>query len=238
MSEGAGQGRSSESAGRDAAALNAAAATAASAPAAAAPASAPAAAALQAAPAGAASPSIDPATFADDLVRRALDAGASAAVVLRPAQVVTAEWVRWKCTYGCAVAAGCLTCPPHSPTPAETRRLLDGYETALLLRFDVRPEREEWRRSAAWVLDTALRLEQELFLAGHHKVLALAGGRPCSRDSACGTPQSCEARERLRPGLAGCGIDVFATSANAGWRLHVVAAENEPYHRHALILVT
>ena len=36
---------------------------------------------------------------------------------------------------------------------------------------------------------------------------------------------------------AGCGIDVFATSANAGWPLRVVAAEGEPYHRYALLLV-
>ena len=41
----------------------------------------------------------------------------------------------------------------------------------------------------------------------------------------------------LRPGLAGCGIDVLATSVNAGWPLEVVAAEGEPYHRYALILV-
>ena len=44
-------------------------------------------------------------------------------------------------------------------------------------------------------------------------------------------------RDGLRLGLAGCGIDVFTTSANAGWPLEVVAAEGEPYHRYALILV-
>ena len=50
-------------------------------------------------------------------------------------------------------------------------------------------------------------------------------------------PETCGSREGLRPGLAGCGIDVFTTSANAGWPLEVVAAEGEPYHRYALILV-
>jgi predicted metal-binding protein len=174
---------------------------------------------------------------AGDLLRRALAAGATAAAVLRPDEVVTAEWVRWKCLYGCPVSGRCLTCPPHSPTPEETRRLLDGYESILVLRFDIRPERSEWLKSAPWVLDTALRLEQELFLLGHHKVFAIAGGRSCELDAACGSPETCTSRERLRPGLAGCGIDVFSTSANAGWPLRVVATEGEPYHRYALLLV-
>ena len=174
---------------------------------------------------------------ADDLVRRALAAGASAAAVLPPDQVVTAEWVRWTCLYGCAAAGRCLTCPPHSPSPDETRRLLDEYAVVLLLRFDVRPERTEWLKSAPWVLRTALRLEQELFLTGHYKVFAIAGGRSCDLDAACGSPETCASRERLRPGLAGCGIDVFSTSANAGWPLRVVATEGEPYHRYALLLV-
>ena len=171
------------------------------------------------------------------LVERALAAGASAAAVLRPDQVVTAEWVRWKCRYGCPVAGRCLTCPPHSPTPQETRRLLDEYRTVLLLRFDVHPDGAEWLKSAPWVLRTALALEQELFLAGHHKAFAIAGGRSCDLDEACGAPETCDSRERLRPGLAGCGIDVFGTSAAAGWPLAVVAARGEPYHRYALILV-
>ena len=175
--------------------------------------------------------------IAADLTTRALAAGASAAAVLAPGQVVTAEWVRWKCLYGCDVAGRCLTCPPHSPSPGETRRLLGEYEVVLLLRFDVRPERSEWLKSASWVLRTALRLERELFLAGRHKVFAIAGGRSCDLDAACGSPETCAGRERLRPGLAGRGIDVFSTSANAGWPLRVVAAEGEPYHRYALILV-
>ena len=178
-----------------------------------------------------------PVDFGADLLRRALEAGASDAALLRPDQVVTAEWVRWKCLYGCPVSGRCLTCPPHSPAPEETRRLLNEYETILLLRFDVHPERAEWLRSAPWVLRTALALERELFLAGHHKAFAIAGGRSCDLPEACGSPETCASREGLRPGLAGCGIDVFGTSAGAGWALAVVAAEGEPYHRYALILV-
>ena len=129
-------------------------------------------------------------TEREDLVDRGLAAGAGAAALLRPEQVVTAEWVRWKCLYGCAVAGRCLTCPPHSPTPEQTRRLLDEYETILLLRFDVLPDAAEWTRPAAWVLERVLRLERELFLGGRHKAFAIVGGRSCDLEEACGSPET------------------------------------------------
>ena len=83
----------------------------------------------------------------------------------------------------------------------------------------------------------ALRLERELFLAGHSKVFAIAGGRPCDLEDDCGAPETCASREGLRPGPVACGIDVFTTSANAGWPLQVVQAPGAPYHRYALVLV-
>ena len=172
----------------------------------------------------------------EQLRERALAAGASDAVVVDPSVVVTAEWVRMKCLYGCT-PGGCLNCPPHSPSPAQTRRLLDEYETILLLRFDVDSTRTDWLASSVWVHDTALRLERELFLAGYYKAFAIAGGRPCDLEEDCGTPETCASREGLRPGPVACGIDVFTTSANAGWPLQVVQAPGAPYHRYALILV-
>ena len=174
----------------------------------------------------------------EQLRARALELGAADALLASPDAVTTAEWVRMKCLYGGCTAGRCLTCPPYSPTPAQTRALLDEYESVLLLRFDVAGVRggehlAASRRTSA----AALQLERELFLAGHHKAFAIAGGRPCDLDEACGTPETCDCRERLRPGPAGCGIDVFTTCANAGWPLKVVQGRDEPYHRLALVLV-
>jgi len=175
---------------------------------------------------------------ADGLRARALALGASDAVVITPEQVVTAEWVRMKCLYGGCTSGYCLTCPPHSPTPAQTRALLDEYETILVLRFDVRPAKaREWLLSSRHSADVSLRLERELFLAGHFKAFAIAGGRPCRRDEACARPEDCDSRALLRPGPAGCGIDIFTTGRNAGWPLSVVGGPEEPYHRFALVLV-
>ena len=47
---------------------------------------------------------------------RALELGADGATVIATSAIVTAEWVRMKCLYGCT-PGGCLNCPPHSPTP-------------------------------------------------------------------------------------------------------------------------
>ncbi len=174
---------------------------------------------------------------AASLRARALALGASDAAVISADQVVTAEWVRMKCLYGGCHVGRCLTCPPHSPTPAQSRAFFDEYETILLLRFDVRPERVEWLRASRRVADVALGLERELFLAGHFKAFAIAGGRPCSLDEPCGRPEDCDIRAPLRPGPAGCGIDVFSTSRNAGWPLAVVHGPGDPYHRFALVLV-
>lgn len=170
--------------------------------------------------------------------RRAVELGASDAAFLRPEQVVTAEWVRLKCLYGCPTVGRCLTCPPHSPTPSQTRAVLGEYESVLAVRFDVRPrDGDEYRAVTRLATRVGLQLERELFLAGSHKAFALAGGRPCDRGEACGDPAGCDSRDRLRPGPVGCGIDVFATSANAGWPLRVLRDALDSYHRLVLVLV-
>jgi predicted metal-binding protein len=175
---------------------------------------------------------------ADGLRARALALGASAATVITPEQVVTADWVRMKCLYGGCTSGRCLTCPPDAPEPERTRRLLDEYETILLLRLDVPPAQAgdwlAWSRRKAQI---ALDLERELFLSGCFKAFAIAGGRPCALAEACGRPQTCECRELVRPGPAGCGIDVFTTSRNAGWPLGVVRGSEDPYRLFALVLV-
>jgi predicted metal-binding protein len=172
------------------------------------------------------------------LCARALELGASDAALLAPSQVVTAEWVRIKCLYGGCATGRCLTCPPYSPEPARTRRLLDEYETALLLRLDVPPaQASQWLACSRRLAAVALGLERELFLAGCYRAFALAGGRPCDRDEPCGRPKECDVQAQVRPGPAGCGIDIFSTSANAGWPLAVVRGSDDSYHRFALVLV-
>jgi predicted metal-binding protein len=104
-------------------------------------------------------------TFCDE----ARELGALDAVVVSPPrQVFTATWVRLRCQYGCSEYGQCLTCPPHSPTPETTRKVLDEYQAAILLHGD------NWES----VRDIARTLERKIFLAGYYKAFAFVCG-PC-----------------------------------------------------------
>ncbi len=104
-----------------------------------------------------------------DLAR---ELGADEAKIIRADSVATAAWVRWKCRYGCSGYGMSLCCPPNTPTPAETRELLSGYEVALLThtRRDVHEEPHP--------TSTVAKLERSIFLAGYYKAFALGAG-PC-----------------------------------------------------------
>jgi predicted metal-binding protein len=58
------------------------------------------------------------------------------AKVIPAKSIVAAEWVRLKCQFGCDGYGQCLTCPPLSPTPEQTRRMLGFYKSALLIHGD------------------------------------------------------------------------------------------------------
>jgi predicted metal-binding protein len=170
-------------------------------------------------------------------IERAGDLGAEARPI-DPAAVATAEWVRMKCRYGCPDYDTSFACPPSSPTPSETRRVLDEYAAALLLRVAVATGGDAAEQSRR-LSTIALTLERELFIAGCHKALAIiAGGfcKPCeTRD--CLPAGHCLFPDHARPSIAASGIDVFATSAAAGWPLHVVNDGDDPYRLFALILI-
>ncbi len=97
-----------------------------------------------------------------------------AVVVSPPKQVFTAVWVRLRCQFGCSEYGQCLTCPPHSPTPETTRKMLDEYTSAILLHGS------KWKL----IREIAQALELEVFLAGHYKAFAFLCG-PCDLCRKC-----------------------------------------------------
>ncbi|MGB2997990.1 MAG: DUF2284 domain-containing protein [Phycisphaerae bacterium] len=160
-----------------------------------------------------------------DLVRLALDHGALGAKVVSPRTVETAEWVRWKCRFGCGGYGSSLVCPPHAPGPAETRAMLDGYETGILFEA---PDGEAKRIAAE--------VERELFLAGRYKALGLGAG-PCTLCESCAFDEGCLHPDEARPAMEACGIDVFATARKHGFTIEVVRARRDPQHYFGLVLV-
>lgn len=170
----------------------------------------------------------------DEFCHQARQMGALDAVVVSPRkQVFTAAWVRLRCQYGCSEYGQCLTCPPHAPTPETTRRMLDEYQSAILLHGN------DWGA----VREVAQSLEQKVFLAGYYKAFAFLCG-PCKLCKTCvvarpnrGKPPSCKHPDRARPAMEAAGIDVFATARAVGLPIEVVRSEECPQNYYALVLV-
>ena len=151
--------------------------------------------------------------------------GAVRAKVIRPAEVETGLWVRYKCQFGCGGYGSSLVCPPHTPTPAQTRMVLDEYKQAVLFEA---PSGEASRIAAG--------LERELFLSGCYKALGLGSG-PCTLCRACEFQAGCRHPEEARPSMEACGIDVYATARKHGFRIDVVRRHGDPQHYFGLVLV-
>ena len=162
---------------------------------------------------------------AKPFVQMALDKGALRAKVIAPATVVTGHWVRWKCQFGCGGFGSSLVCPPHTPTPAETRKMLDEYKKAVLFASP----RGETKRIAA-------SLEREIFLAGHYKALGLGAG-PCDLCETCAFDKGCRHPDEARPSMEACGIDVYATARKHGFAINVVRTRQDPQHYYGLVLI-
>jgi predicted metal-binding protein len=166
----------------------------------------------------------------------AIELGATDAVIISPASVVTADWVRMKCLYGCDGPGYYRCCPPNAPPVDMTRRVLDSYERAVLLRLGPFTGSDDSGPRDRLLNDAATDLERALFLAGFHKAWTMGSG-PCDRCEPCLLDEPCKFPERARPSMEGCGVDVFTTVRNAGWKIEVVKDKDDEYRFFALVLV-
>jgi predicted metal-binding protein len=175
-----------------------------------------------------------PARKWSEYVSLALARGAVEAKIIPTRHVVTAEWVRLKCQFGCGGYNKRLCCPPHTPTPSETRRVLAEYQWALLYAYrSPGPNDLEYRRR---MLKSLAGLERTVFLDGYYRAFALGSG-PCRLCPACNLEGRCRHPEAGRPAMEACGIDVFATCRNAGIELEVVTRRDMKAKYVNLILI-
>jgi predicted metal-binding protein len=172
-----------------------------------------------------------------DWIARATELGADAAQIIPTDQVVVAEWVRLKCQYGCGAYGSRLTCPPHSPPPEGTRRVLRHYRQALLLRME-RPGGgwKEETRQRRQMSEVVAALERELFLAGYYRAWGMGAG-PCRLCKECDPSSPCRFPHQARPSMEACGIDVYTTVRQAGWEIEVVQMLEAPFRLFGLVLM-
>ncbi len=173
---------------------------------------------------------------------------------IRTKDVVVADWVRFKCRYGCKGYAKHMSCPPYAPPVADTRRMVTEYESGILVRFegipghrDLRPEEipEDFhpflRDLILWVNGTIHFLEKTAFYDGFYKAFGF-GAYPCiyCEHEHCVAEEQpgvvdesirrlCRHMDLVRPTMEGAGMDVFATAKNAGWDLRIVPCKDMEY---------
>ena len=163
--------------------------------------------------------------------KEALEMGVDGAKMIDPHSVVTAEWVRMKCQFGCPGFGLSHCCPPHTPTPDLTRKVIDSYQKAMLLhRRLAKGERGKNFN------ETLVRLEIKIFLEGYYKAWSMGSG-PCRLCKECDLKVSCKHGYEARPSMEACGIDVFKTARDNGFPIDVVKTHGEERNAFGLILV-
>lgn len=168
--------------------------------------------------------------------------GADQVIVISTRNIFTHNWVRLKCQYGCGGYGEKLTCPPYSPTPDQTRKVLAEYKKAILIVYSGRysnrqaQTRGRERKRRRQMRRVIVQAERALFLDGYYKAFALGGG-PCNFCRDCDVTKACRFPDLARPAMEACGIDVFATLRRAGVAIDTVRTYHSPCTFASLILV-
>lgn len=157
---------------------------------------------------------------------------------MKPADIVVAQWVRMKCTYGCPNYGKSLSCPPNTPSIAECREFFSEYDQSVLFHFSktvAKPEdRHPWSKE---VNDKLLKIERQVFLSGYHKAFALLMNE-CSICSQCAAVKDqCKQPESVRPVPESMGVDLFATARGCGYPIKVLEDHSQQMNRYALLMV-
>ena len=156
----------------------------------------------------------------------ALDLGFVRTTPVEPSRVLTAAWVREKCRFGCSGYDAGAQCPPRSPAPDDTRKLLAGYSRALLVQGE--PPTADFH-------ERMLALERAAFLVGFPRAFVFVAG-PCRLCPAC-EPDACRRPRDARPSMEAAGIDVYGTAEAAGWPLEPVPDRESQVTYLGLLLV-
>jgi predicted metal-binding protein len=156
---------------------------------------------------------------------------------INPKEIVVAQWVRVKCTFGCS-DYGLGTCPPNTPSVSECERFFKEYENGLIIRLNKFADKNAY--PADWskeMTNKLLDIEREIFLSGYQKTFLL-NQTCCTLCKDCtGNRINCKDKTRSRPSPEGFAVDVYQTVRNAGINIDVVAVNPADISRIAILLI-
>ncbi len=157
---------------------------------------------------------------------------------MNPQEIVVAQWVRMKCTFGCSNYGKNATCPPNVPSVSECRQFFDEYSTAAIFHFEKTMDEPEDRH--AWskgVNRELLKLERAVFCAGYEKAFMLFMDS-CSLCADCtGAREACKNPQSARPSPESMAMDVFSTVRQYGYPIEVLSDYSQAMNRYAFLLI-
>ncbi|MFC1925475.1 DUF2284 domain-containing protein [Chloroflexota bacterium] len=155
-----------------------------------------------------------------------------------PKEIVTAQWVRNKCKFGCYNYGKRACCPPNLPPVFECRQFFDEYVTAMIFHFPETLDKPEDRHEWGWGINhRLLSMEREVFLSGYQKtfLLPMAPCRICEECTAA--KEDCKNPTSARPTPEGMAIDVYSTVRKYGFPIEVVSDYSQEINKYAFLLI-
>jgi predicted metal-binding protein len=156
---------------------------------------------------------------------------------INPKDIVVANWVRVKCTFGCG-DYGLGTCPPYTPSVNDCDKFFKEYVSGLIIRINKFADKNSY--PSEWARETAIKLldiEREIFLSGFQKVFLL-NHSCCNICRKCiGNRIDCSDKMKSRPSPESFAVDVFQTAKNAGLEIKVVADNPAEMNKIAILLI-
>lgn len=163
--------------------------------------------------------------YLEELRDFALEKGAVSALIIPAHEVEFDERTIYKCRFGCPAYGRYLTCPPHTPPPAEFEKALRKYRWAVLIKSGL----EDLNR-------VVVAVEKEAMKRGYYLALGMQGHRCYLCDECVPPGEPCSDPVNARPAMSGTGINVFETLGTAGIE-EKLTAEGEDFSSWGMVLV-
>jgi predicted metal-binding protein len=157
---------------------------------------------------------------------------------INPKEIVTAQWVRIKCMYGCGDYGKIATCPPNVPSVSECRQFFDEYEHSVIFHYEKAVDKPEDRFQWAREINLSLiDLEKDVFLSGYQKAFVLLIDS-CSLCKECtGVLSECKNPKTARPTPEAMAIDVYSTVRKYNYPIQVLDDYSKTMNRYAFLLI-
>jgi predicted metal-binding protein len=148
-----------------------------------------------------------------------------------PKEIVTAQWVRVKCMYGCEDYGRRACCPPNAPSVSECRQFFDEYRTGVIFHFAIARRNAGEQRSWARKVNRLISLEKDVFLLGYERAFMLLMGT-------CSLCKECTGiRDECKHPVDAFAVDVYSTVRKYGFPIQVLTDHSDTMNRYAFLLV-